>query len=79
MPRVIDLEQSIKQIREKRLSSKRSKITEQYEKDKSFVCRLPYPLSLDTLIDIAERMGIEDEDKVLPELYNVRKKLLQSN
>ena len=76
MPRIIDLEQSIKQIREKRLSSKRSKVVEQYENDKSFVCRLPYPLSLHTLIDIAERMGIEDEDKVLPELYNVRKKLL---
>ena len=34
-------------------------------KDDSFVARLPYPLTIHTLVDIVERMGIEHEGTVL--------------
>ena len=44
-------------------------------KKRGFLCRLPYPLTLSTLIDIAERMGIMNEQEVMPRLYKVREEL----
>ena len=46
-----------------------------YLKKKGFLCRLPYPITLSVLIDISERMGIMNEDQVLPKLYKLRKEL----
>ena len=44
-------------------------------KKRGFVCRLPYPITLSVLIDISERMGIMNEEKVLAGLYNLREEL----
>ena len=45
------------------------------DKDKSFVARLPYPLTIHTLVDIVERMGIEYEGTVLPGLKFIQRKI----
>jgi len=45
------------------------------DKDKSFVARLPYPLTIHTLVDIVERMGIEYEGTVLPGLKFMQRKI----
>ena len=42
-------------------------------KDDSFVARLPYPLTIHTLVDIVERMGIEHEGTVLPGLRYIER------
>jgi hypothetical protein len=44
-------------------------------KERGWVCRLPYPLTLSSLIDIAERLGIMNEKKVIPGLYNLRNEI----
>ena len=36
------------------------------DKDKSFVARLPYPLTIHALVDIVERMGVEYEGRYCP-------------
>ena len=45
------------------------------DKDKSFVARLPYPLTIHTLVDIVERMGVEYEGTVLPGLKFIQRKI----
>ena len=45
------------------------------DKDKSFVARLPYPLTIHTIVDIVERMGIEHEGTVLPSLKFIQRKI----
>tara|TARA_B100001057_G_scaffold444541_1_gene481564 strand:- start:368 stop:583 length:216 start_codon:yes stop_codon:yes gene_type:complete len=70
MSKIINLEHSYKELKDRR--KYKSKL---YEKENSFVARLPYPLSIDTIIDIVERMGIDNEEIVLPELYDIKKKL----
>jgi len=45
------------------------------DKDKSFVARLPYPLTIHTIVDIVERMGIEHEGTVLPGLKFIQRKI----
>jgi len=37
-------------------------------KEDSFVARLPYPLTIHTIVDVVERMGVEHEGTVLPGL-----------
>lgn len=46
-----------------------------YQNEKSFVCRLPYPMNIHTLIDIVERMGIQNESIVLPMLKNISREI----
>ena len=46
-------------------------------KDDSFVARLPYPLTIHTLVDIAERMGIEHEGTVLPGLKYIERTVVK--
>ena len=46
-----------------------------YLKDKSFVARLPYPLTIGVLIDIVERMGITKESIVLPLLKKISREV----
>ena len=47
------------------------------DKDKSFVARLPYPITIDVLVDIVERMGIEHEGTVLPSLKFIQRKIMK--
>ncbi len=47
-------------------------------KEKGFPCRLPYPITLSVLIDIAERLGIMNEEEVMPKLYKLRQELSQN-
>lgn len=46
-------------------------------KDDSFVARLPYPLTIHTLVDIVERMGIEHEGTVLPGLKYIERTVVK--
>lgn len=46
-------------------------------KDDSFVARLPYPLTIHTLVDIVERMGIEYEGTVLPALKYIERTVVK--
>ena len=46
-------------------------------KDDSFVARLPYPLTIHTLVDIVERMGIEHEGTVLPALKYIERTVVK--
>ena len=73
MTKIINLENSVKKLKDSR--KHKSKL---YKKENSFVARLPYPLSIDTIIDIVERMGIDNEEVILPELYTIRKKILNN-
>ena len=43
--------------------------------NKSFVARLPFPLTISVLIDIVERMGIEKESIVLPLLKKISREV----
>ena len=43
----------------------------------SFVARLPYPLTIHTLVDIVERMGIEHEGTVLPGLKYIERTVVK--
>lgn len=44
-------------------------------KERGWLCRLPYPLTLSSLIDVVERLGIMNEEKVIPGLYNLRNEI----
>ena len=44
---------------------------------KTFVARLPYPITIDVLVDIVERMGIEHEGTVLPSLKFIQRKIMK--
>lgn len=46
-------------------------------KDDSFVCRLPYPITIHTLVDIVERMGVEHEGTVLPGLKFIERQVVK--
>ena len=46
-------------------------------KDKSFVARLPYPLTIHVLVDIVERMGVEHEGTVLPGLKYISREVMK--
>ena len=46
--------------------------------EKGLPCRLPYPLTLSTLIDVVERLGIMNEDKVIPGLYKLQNQLCKN-
>lgn len=44
-------------------------------KERGWLCRLPYPLTLSSLIDVVERLGIMNEEKVIPGLYDLRNEI----
>lgn len=46
-------------------------------KEDSFVARLPYPLTIHTFVDLAERMGVEHEGTVLPALKFIERKIVK--
>ena len=46
-------------------------------KDDSFVCRLPYPITIHTLVDIVERMGVDHEEIVMPALKFIERTVVK--
>lgn len=46
-------------------------------KEDSFVARLPYPITIHTLVDLAERMGIEYEHIVMPALKFIERTVVK--
>jgi len=46
-------------------------------KEDSFVARLPYPITIHTLVDLAERMGIEYEHIVMPALKFIERTIVK--
>jgi hypothetical protein len=73
MKSTIDLLQAKKERELRKIRSKNSKYYDQYKREESFVARLPYPLQIGDIINIIERMGIVQEEKILPELYKIQR------
>ncbi len=61
-----------KEIRRLRKKTGHSK---EMERQGTFVARLPYPIEIGDIINIIERMGINNEDIILPELYRIQRKI----
>ena len=64
-------------MNEKIIQFKKPKQKRKIVKDDSFVARLPYPLTIHTLVDIVERMGIEHEGTVLPALKYIERTVVK--
>ena len=62
---------------EKIIQFKKPRQKRKVVKDDSFVARLPYPLTIHTLVDIGERMGIEHEGTVLPGLKYIERTVVK--
>ncbi len=62
---------------EKIIQFRKPKQKRKVVKDDSFVARLPYPLTIHTLVDIVERMGIEHEGTVLPALKYIERTVVK--
>ena len=62
---------------EKIIQFKKPRQKRKVVKDDSFVARLPYPLTIHTLVDIVERMGIEHEGTVLPALKYIERTVVK--
>ena len=62
---------------EKVIQFKKPRQKRKVVKDDSFVARLPYPLTIHTLVDIVERMGIEHEGTVLPGLKYIERTVVK--
>ena len=61
-----------KEIRRLRKKTGHSK---EMERQGTFVARLPYPIEIGDIINIIERMGINNEDIILPELYRIQRNI----
>ena len=64
-------------MNEKIIQFKKPKQKRKIVKEDSFVARLPYPLTIHTLVDIVERMGIEYEGTVLPALKYIERTVVK--
>ena len=64
-------------MNEKIIQFKKPRQKRKVVKDDSFVARLPYPLTIHTLVDIVERMGIEHEGTVLPGLKYIERPVVK--
>ena len=62
---------------EKIIQFKKPRQKRKVVKDDSFVARLPYPLTIHTLVDIVERMGTEHEGTVLPGLKYIERTVVK--
>ena len=62
---------------EKIIQFKKPRQKRKVVKDDSFVASLPYPLTIHTLVDIVERMGIEHEGTVLPGLKYIERTVVK--
>lgn len=63
--------------KDKEIRRLRKKIghSKELEKQGTFVARFSYPIEIGDIINFIERMGIRDEDKILPELYRIQRNL----
>ena len=52
---------------------KKKGYSKELEKQGTFVARFSYPIEIGDLINFVERMGIINEDKILPELYKIQR------
>jgi|TARA_B100000424_G_scaffold245472_1_gene216480 hypothetical protein len=64
-------------MNEKIVQFKKPRQKRKVVKDDSFVARLPYPLTIHTLVDIVERMGVEHEGTVLPALKYIERTVVK--
>ena len=64
-----------KKDKEIRRLRKKTGHTKEMERQGTFVARLPYPIEIGDIINIIERMGINNEDIILPELYRIQRNL----
>ena len=74
MNSIIDIHEAKKNKQIRKMRNKNGYRPDQ-ESQGTFVARLPYPLYLSDIISVVERMGIMEEEKILPELYKLQKKL----
>ena len=72
MSKIINYREKIYDIK---TNQRNLKSLDKYLEDKSFVARLPFPLTISVLIDIVERMGIEKESIVLPLLKKISREV----
>ncbi len=72
MSKIINYREKIYEIK---TNQRNLKSLDKYLEDKSFVARLPFPLTISVLIDIVERMGIEKESIVLPLLKKISREV----
>lgn len=72
MHTTIDFLQAKKDKELKKLRKKNG-YSEDLKKQGSFVARFSYPIEIGDLINFVERMGIVEEEKVLPELYKIQR------
>ena len=72
MHTTIDFLQAKKDKELKKLRKKNG-YSEQLKKQGTFVARFSYPIEISDLINFVERMGIIEEEKVLPELYKIER------
>ena len=70
----IDFLQAKKDKQIKRLR-KKSGHSKELERQGTFVARFSYPIEIGDIINFIERMGIRDEDEILPELYRIQRNL----
>ena len=61
-----------KEIRRLRKKTGHSK---ELEKQGTFLARFSYTIEIGDIINFIERMGIRDENKILPELYRIQRNL----
>ena len=62
-------DRALRKLRDKNGYSK------ELEKQGTFVARFSYPIEIGDIINFVERMGIVDEEKVLPKLYEIQKQI----
>lgn len=70
----IDLLQ-VKKDRALRKLRDKNGYSKELEKHGSFVARLSYPIEIGDIINLVERMGIVNEEKVLPQLYKIQNQI----
>lgn len=68
----IDLLQAKKDRALRKLRDKNG-YSKELEKQGTFVARFSYPIEIGDIINFVERMGIVDEEKVLPKLYEIQR------
>ena len=54
---------------------KKSGYSKELEKQGTFVARFSYPIEIGDIINFVERMGIINEEIILPELYKIQRKI----
>ena len=72
MSNIIEYKEKLYEFQKNKINKKQEKL---YRDEKSFVCRLPFPLDIHVLIDIVERMGIQHESIVLPLLKEISREV----